>query len=138
MFNTQTPVQEKVLDLKRHSEQVYRGIRKLCALLTETLSSTTSQPSFESVFRYEVCDTFLESLPAEDRKPLIALLKLIAKVPNRWVLRLIKKADAASLSQSNSKTKAILRQLDFGLKGLVWTVYYYDEGAKTPNSIPRK
>lgn len=82
-------------------------------------------PSFSEVGGIEHIDELVSYAPADDIKDLNMLLTILAFMPN-FVLRwLVGKLETAL--ESNGPLSPLFRQLDIGLRGLIFSCYYTEK-----------
>lgn len=79
-------------------------------------------PSYSKLGCVEHVDIALEHAPASDIKDLGLLLSILSFMPGfvlRWLVR-----QMAESHDSNSALSTTFRQLDFGLRGIIFGTYY--------------
>lgn len=79
-------------------------------------------PSFSEAGGLEHIDDIMNYTPADDAKDLNLVLSILSFLPTFMLKALVK-----SMLNSNTKTgpvSVILRQLDMGLRGIVFSCYY--------------
>lgn len=82
-------------------------------------------PSFTEFGGLEHIDTLAAYAPADDMKDLNMALSILAFMPGfvlRWLLKMMEKAP-----ENNGPLGPVFRQLDFGLRGLLFSCYYTDK-----------
>lgn len=95
-------------------------------------------PSYSELGGIEHIDTILRYAPESDIKDLNRVLSILSVMPNfvlKWLINKMSKSHDQDGGLSN-----ILRQLDFGLKGIILSTYYSENvgsgyKGKTPLEI---
>ena len=79
-------------------------------------------PSFSDTGCIEHVDDFLAYTPESDLRDLNMLLSMISIMPDSMVRWLIKKM--SSSHKSNGALSSLFRQIDFGMRGIIFSCYY--------------
>ena len=82
-------------------------------------------PAFSEVGGLEYIDDLVGYAPADDIKDLGLLLGILSFMPNFILNWLINRMEGAQYS--NGPLSPIFRQLDFGLRGLIFSCYYTEK-----------
>lgn len=98
-----------------------RGMEKAGDLL---VPGTEGLPSFSQSGLIREADRMLAYLPGGDRKKLVDLAELFAWLPSWAIAALFWLAGHAS--RFPDPVGSLLRQLDLGVKGFLYTLYYSD------------
>ncbi|WP_281645970.1 hypothetical protein [Parendozoicomonas sp. Alg238-R29] len=106
-----------------------RQLQAVCRIGDIMVPSDNDFPSFsESGCLYNI-DTMLEPTPESDLKSLKLVLTLLSFLPLsalRWLLESLQKAD--NMPKWSDALASQLRLLLFGLRGIVFTLYYAGQG----------
>lgn len=92
------------------------------------LPKTKGFPSFSETGCIEHIDDILAFAPPEDISGLNSVLAVLSVFPKVFLLWLIKKMEISH--RENRSLSFIFRQLDFGLKGIIYTCYYSGKTGK--------
>lgn len=98
-----------------------RGLQKTGDLLVPGVAGL---PSFSASGLLRDADRVLDYLPEGDRRGLLSLAETLAPLP-AWLIRLILWL-AARADRFPDFVGSLLRQIDLGLKGFLYTLYYSD------------
>ena len=85
-------------------------------------------PSFSETGCIGCIDDFLAYTPESDLRDLNMLLTLISLMPISMVRWLIKKMKASH--QENGSLSSLFRQIDFGMRGIIFSCYYSNKTGK--------
>lgn len=85
-------------------------------------------PSFSDTGCIEHIDDFLKYSPVADLQDLNLILKLISLMPDSMLRWLIKKMRVSHKSTGN--ISSLFRQLDFGMRGIIFSCYYSNKTGK--------
>ncbi len=85
-------------------------------------------PSFSDTGSIEHIDDFIAFTPENDLRDLNMILTLMSILPNSTLRWLIKKMHDSHQSQGG--VSSLFRQLDFGIRGLVFSCYYSNKTGK--------
>lgn len=107
------------------SRPALRTIRRMGDIM---LPETTEFPSFSQTGCIEHIDDILAYAPGEDISGLNTLLVILSFFPGSflgWIIKNMEKSHSG-----NSSLSPVFRQLDFGLKGIIYTCYYSGKTSK--------
>ena len=85
-------------------------------------------PSFSDTGCIEHIDDFLAYSPESDLKDLNMILSLISLFPDAMLGWLINKMSASH--KNNGGLSSLFRQLDFGMRGIIFSCYYSNKTGK--------
>ncbi|WP_369601674.1 hypothetical protein AAIA72_01415 [Hahella sp. SMD15-11] len=103
-----------------------RALRTLERLGNLMCPGVEGMPAFSATGCLHALDELLAATPEADRRDLRHLLLVLSVWPDRglaWLLRVAGRAEDAW-----SPLRPLLRQLDLGLRGIVYSLYYSDLG----------
>ncbi len=108
------------------SKSALRTINKMGDIM---LPRTTEFPSFSETGCIEHIDDIIMYTPKEDLSGLNTILGILSVFPNSFLKMMVR--NMQSSHSKNGGLSFIFRQLDFGLKGIIFTCYYSGKTGKS-------
>ena len=114
------------------SKSALKGLKKVGDIL---IPGNDEFPSFSAYMCLDHIDDLVSYAPADDIKDLGMVLTIFAFLPKRTLKWLIKMMSNAHKYQGATGT--LLRQLNVGIRGIVFSLYYSEKpGLKYKNKNP--
>ena len=101
------------------SKSAIKGLNRIGNIL---IPGDSTYPSFSVYGGLEHADDLLTYAPRHDIKDLGMVLSILSVLPNRWLTWLVKKMSASHTD--NGPLGNTMRQLNMGIRGLVFSLYY--------------
>ncbi len=116
------------------SKEALKGLNRIGDIL---VPGDNGFPSFSEYDCIEHVDDILAYAPAEDVKDLGMVLRLLNLLPKFLLLKLVKTLAAAP--QNHGPLGTLLRQLNMGVRGIVFSLYYSEKpGQEYSGTDPEK
>ena len=114
------------MESKYFSKNAIKGLTRIGDIL---IPGDETFPSFAAYGCMEHIDDVLAYAPAEDIKDLNMVLGILSLFPHAMLVWLVRKM--ASSHQSDGPMSSLLRQLNMGIRGVVFSLYYSEKPGHT-------